>query len=158
MTFLCLYISRWWRQTWDTAPYSTVVNLSEARISTEHGISNDIHTCKRNAISRGMKSVQRLQQHNIFFSLPDKYQTSTHLHHHIDSTLCFIFRLWLDIQNQTLRLKLFCASYLAIQQTHILEHNVGMASQCNNWRNCPFLTRALRECIIFTTVGPSLQV
>ena len=38
MTFLCLYISRWWRQTWDTAPYFTVVNQSEARISTEHGI------------------------------------------------------------------------------------------------------------------------
>ena len=34
MTFLCLYISRWWRQTWDTAPYFTVVNQSEARIST----------------------------------------------------------------------------------------------------------------------------
>ena len=29
---------RWWRQTWDTAPYFTVVNQSEARISTEHGI------------------------------------------------------------------------------------------------------------------------
>ena len=39
MTFLCLYISRWWRQTWDTPPYLTVVNQSEARISTEHGIS-----------------------------------------------------------------------------------------------------------------------
>ena len=39
MTFLCLYISRWWRQTWDTAPYFTVVNQSEARISTEHGIT-----------------------------------------------------------------------------------------------------------------------
>ena len=39
MTFLCLYISRWWRQTWDTAPYFTVVNQSEARISTEHGIN-----------------------------------------------------------------------------------------------------------------------
>ena len=38
MTFVCLYISRWWRQTWDTAPYVTVVNQSEARISTEHGI------------------------------------------------------------------------------------------------------------------------
>ena len=38
MTFLCLYISRWWRQTWDTAPYFTVVIQSEARISTEHGI------------------------------------------------------------------------------------------------------------------------
>ena len=38
MTFLRLYISRWWRQTWDTAPYFTVVNQSEARISTEHGI------------------------------------------------------------------------------------------------------------------------
>ena len=38
MTFLCLYISRWWRQTWDTAPYFTAVNQSEARISTEHGI------------------------------------------------------------------------------------------------------------------------
>ena len=38
MTFLCLYISRWWRRTWDTAPYFTVVNQSEARISTEHGI------------------------------------------------------------------------------------------------------------------------
>ena len=34
-----LYISRWWRQTWDTAPYLTVVNQSEARISTEHGIN-----------------------------------------------------------------------------------------------------------------------
>ena len=44
MTFLCLYISRWWRQTWDTAPYFTVVNQSEARISTEHGISFDIET------------------------------------------------------------------------------------------------------------------
>ena len=40
MTFLCLYISRWWRQTWDTAPYFTVVNQSEARISTEHGIDD----------------------------------------------------------------------------------------------------------------------
>ena len=38
MTFRCLYISRWWRQTCDTAPYFTVVNQSEARISTEHGI------------------------------------------------------------------------------------------------------------------------
>ena len=43
MTFLCLYISRWWRQTWDTAPYFTVVNKSEARISTEHGIRLLIH-------------------------------------------------------------------------------------------------------------------
>ena len=34
----CLYISRWWRQTWDTALYFTVVNQSEARISREHGI------------------------------------------------------------------------------------------------------------------------
>ena len=42
MTFLCLYISRWWRQTWDTPPYLTVVNQSEARISTEHGIKQDI--------------------------------------------------------------------------------------------------------------------
>ena len=42
MTFLCLYISRWWRQTWDTAPYLTVVNQSEARISTEHGIKLSI--------------------------------------------------------------------------------------------------------------------
>ena len=40
---LC-YISRWWRQTWDTAPYFTVVNQSEARISTEHGIS--YFTCR----------------------------------------------------------------------------------------------------------------
>ena len=40
--FLCLYISRWWRQTWDTAPYFTVVNQSEARISTEHGITSYI--------------------------------------------------------------------------------------------------------------------
>ena len=39
MTFLCLYISRWWRQTWDTAPYFTVVSQSEARISKEHGIN-----------------------------------------------------------------------------------------------------------------------
>ena len=38
MTFLCFYISRWWRQTWDTAPYFTTVNQSEGRISTEHGI------------------------------------------------------------------------------------------------------------------------
>ena len=38
MTFLCLYISRWWRQTWDMAPYFTVVNQSKARISTEHRI------------------------------------------------------------------------------------------------------------------------
>ena len=43
MTFLCLYISRWWRQTWDTAPYFTVVNQSEARISTEHGKNVYIH-------------------------------------------------------------------------------------------------------------------
>ena len=42
MTFLCLYISRWWRQTWDTPPYFTVVNQSEARISTEHGINHAI--------------------------------------------------------------------------------------------------------------------
>ena len=42
MMFLCLYISRWWRQTWDTAPYFTVVNQSEARISTEHGIKQYI--------------------------------------------------------------------------------------------------------------------
>ena len=48
MTFLCLYISRWWRQTWDTAPYFTVVNQSEARISTEHGIN--IHVSTRAAI------------------------------------------------------------------------------------------------------------
>ena len=41
MTFLCLYISRWWRQTWDTAPYFTVFNQSEAII--EHGIS--VYTC-----------------------------------------------------------------------------------------------------------------
>ena len=40
MTFFCLYISRWWRQTWDTPPYLTVVNQSEARISTEHGIKH----------------------------------------------------------------------------------------------------------------------
>ena len=39
MTFLCLYISRWWRQTWNTPLYFTVVNQSEARISTEHGIN-----------------------------------------------------------------------------------------------------------------------
>ena len=39
MTFLCLYISRWWRQTWDTASYFTVVNQSQAIISTEHGTS-----------------------------------------------------------------------------------------------------------------------
>ena len=42
MTFLCLYISRWWRQTLETAPYLTVVNQSEARISTEHGINHYI--------------------------------------------------------------------------------------------------------------------
>ena len=42
MTFFCLYISRWWRQTWDTAPYFMVVNQSEARISTEHGIKGYI--------------------------------------------------------------------------------------------------------------------
>ena len=40
-TFLCLYISCWWCQTWDTAPYFKVVNQSEARISTEHGINRD---------------------------------------------------------------------------------------------------------------------
>ena len=38
-------VSRWWRQTWDTAPYSTVVNQSEARISTEHGIMHCITCC-----------------------------------------------------------------------------------------------------------------
>ena len=37
MTFLRLYILRWWRQTWDT-----VVNQSEARVSTEHGIKKYI--------------------------------------------------------------------------------------------------------------------
>ena len=42
MTFLCLYISRWWRQTWDAATYFTVVNQSKARISAEHGINNNI--------------------------------------------------------------------------------------------------------------------
>ena len=42
MTFLCLYISGWWRQTWDTPLYFTVVNQTKARISTEHGISYDI--------------------------------------------------------------------------------------------------------------------
>ena len=46
MTFLCLYISRWWRQTWDTAPYFTVVNQPEARISTEHGINTYTSTWK----------------------------------------------------------------------------------------------------------------
>ena len=51
MTFLCLYISRWWRQTWDTAPYFTVVNQSEARISTEHGINMHIRCiCNMNWI------------------------------------------------------------------------------------------------------------
>ena len=43
-----VFISRWWRQTWDTVPYFTVVNQSEARISTEHGINtytlhNEMH-------------------------------------------------------------------------------------------------------------------
>ena len=33
------YISRWWRQTLDTPLYFTVVNQSEARISTEQGIN-----------------------------------------------------------------------------------------------------------------------
>ena len=37
-----LYISLWWRQTWYTPLYFTVVNQSEARISTEHGIRLDI--------------------------------------------------------------------------------------------------------------------
>ena len=36
MTFLCLYISRWWRQTWDTAPYFTVVNHA-IRSENQHG-------------------------------------------------------------------------------------------------------------------------
>ena len=48
MTFLCLYISRWLRQTWDTAPYFTVVNQSEARISTEHGIKWDTYKTAQN--------------------------------------------------------------------------------------------------------------
>ena len=39
MTFLCPYISHWWRQTWDMLLYFTVVTQSEARISTEHGIT-----------------------------------------------------------------------------------------------------------------------
>ena len=39
MTFLCLYISRWWCQPWYTPLYFTVVNQSDARISTEHGIN-----------------------------------------------------------------------------------------------------------------------
>ena len=40
------YTSRWWRQTWDTCLYLTVVSQSEARVITEHGInstSNAVH-------------------------------------------------------------------------------------------------------------------
>ena len=40
MTFLSFYISRWWHQTRGTPLYFTVVNQSEARIRTEHGINN----------------------------------------------------------------------------------------------------------------------
>ena len=36
-------ISRWWRQPWDTPLYFTVVNQSEARISTEHGMKSDMY-------------------------------------------------------------------------------------------------------------------
>ena len=38
MTSLSLYISHWWRQTWDTRLYFTVVSQSEARVNTEHAI------------------------------------------------------------------------------------------------------------------------
>ena len=38
MTFLYFYISRWWRQTWDTCINFTFVSQSGARVSTEHGI------------------------------------------------------------------------------------------------------------------------
>ena len=37
MTFLSLYISCWWRQTWDTDLYLTVFSQSKVRVSTEHG-------------------------------------------------------------------------------------------------------------------------
>ena len=40
-TFLSLYISRWWRQTWHTRLYLTVVSQSEANVSTEHGMNSD---------------------------------------------------------------------------------------------------------------------
>ena len=58
MTFLFLYISRWWRQTWDTPPYLTVVNQSEARISTEHGINyNDVIMGKKASQITGLTIV-----------------------------------------------------------------------------------------------------
>ena len=44
MTFLSLYISRWWRQTWDTCLSFKVVSQSEARTGTEHGLKLHIHT------------------------------------------------------------------------------------------------------------------
>ena len=40
--FLYLYISHWWRQTWDTCVYFTVVSQSEVRVNTEHGIKHYI--------------------------------------------------------------------------------------------------------------------
>ena len=39
MTFLSLYISRWWRHAWDTYLYVTLGNQSAARISTEREIN-----------------------------------------------------------------------------------------------------------------------
>ena len=48
MTFLSLCISLWWRQTWEVSLYFTIVNQSEARISTEHGIKFCI---RQNSIS-----------------------------------------------------------------------------------------------------------
>ena len=38
-TFLSLYISCWWRQAWDRCIYFMDVSQSEARVSTEHGIT-----------------------------------------------------------------------------------------------------------------------
>ena len=54
-----LYISRWWRQTWDTVPYFTVVNQSEARISTEHGINIYTYMIRANTllIHRSLNAV-----------------------------------------------------------------------------------------------------
>ena len=60
MTFLCLYISRWWRQTWDTPPYLTVVNQSEARISTEHGIMLYILHMSRQLAKRSYRMYRAL--------------------------------------------------------------------------------------------------
>ena len=66
MTFLCLYISRWWRQTWDTPLYFTVVDQSEARISIEHGINNHIAMiCDRHYGSLAALQWRHNERHGV---------------------------------------------------------------------------------------------